>query len=175
MSAPARQVIRSTAGPAVRAGGRGSATARGFGLLTATPSPLPASAALRLECGRQGLARARSFTRETLCGWSLDHCCDDAGLVVTELATNAVTHAAPRPAEVPNVRLGFRLHPAYLVITVSDADCRPPVHTPDAGSPMEEHGRGLRIVDALSEAWGWAPAPPAGKTVWARLSTRPPV
>jgi hypothetical protein len=72
------------------------------------------------------------------------------------------------------VRLGFRLEPAHLLLTVSDPDDRAPVLAPGAGSGLEEHGRGLHIVDALSEAWGWTPTPPAGKTVWARLSTSPP-
>ncbi|MEV8592745.1 ATP-binding protein [Streptomyces sp. NPDC052012] len=133
------------------------------------------SAALRIECSREGLARARSFTRETLRAWSLGHRCDDATLVMSELAANAATHAAPRSAGAPEVRIGFHLDPAHLLLTVSDPDDRPPVHTP--ASALEQHGRGLGIVDALCEAWGWTPTPPAGKTVWARLSahaTHPP-
>jgi len=34
------------------------------------------------------------------------------------------------------------------------------------------NGRGLRIVDALSEHWGWTRRALAGKTVWAMLPTR---
>ncbi|MEU0222423.1 ATP-binding protein, partial [Streptomyces sp. NPDC006265] len=52
------------------------------------------------------------------------------------------------------------------------ADDHPPVYAP-TGASLDEHGRGLCIVDALSEEWGWAPTPPVGKTVWARLPTRP--
>ncbi|MBT3150246.1 ATP-binding protein [Streptomyces sp. CHD11] len=139
-----------------------------------TVRAVSASAALRIGCDREGLARARSFTRDTLGAWSLGHRCDDATLVMAELAVNAVTHAAPRCPGVPDVRLGFRLEPAHLLLTVSDPDDHPPVHAPGAGSGLEEHGRGLHIVDALSEAWGWTPTDPAGKTVWARLSTHPP-
>ncbi|GAB2757661.1 hypothetical protein GCM10027072_64770 [Streptomyces bullii] len=138
-----------------------------------TSSSTSASAALRVECNREGLARVRSFTRDTLHVWSLDHRCDDATLVITELAANAATHALPRTPEAREIRLGFRLGPAYLLLTVSDPDDNPPVYAPTADS-LEEHGRGLGIVDALSEAWGWSPTPPSGKTVWARLSTRPP-
>ncbi|MCT7354457.1 ATP-binding protein [Streptomyces sp. 15-116A] len=129
------------------------------------------AAGLRIECSREGLARARSFTRETLRTWSLGHRCDDATLVISELAANAATHAAVWGAGASDVRLGLRLDPGHLLLTVSDPDDRPPVHTP--ASTLEQHGRGLGIVDALSEAWGWTPTPPAGKTVWARLSTRP--
>ncbi|GAB2871330.1 hypothetical protein GCM10027074_43590 [Streptomyces deserti] len=142
-----------------------------------TSSVTSACAALSIECSREGLARARSFTRDTLHVWSLDHRRDDATLVITELAANAATHAAhpaPRTTGAPEIRLAFRLDPAYLLLTVSDPDDNPPVYAPTADSALEEHGRGLCIVDALSEAWGWSPTPPSGKTVWAWLSTCPP-
>ncbi|UUA04044.1 MULTISPECIES: ATP-binding protein [Streptomyces] len=189
MSSPAQHVLRPPSG----AGAHTSAacTSRGLppGPHTLTPygiAPTPetrqlpsgalaASATLRVECGLEGFARARSFTRDTLHLWSLDHCREDATLVVTKLTANAATHAAPGTSGAPEVRLGFRLNPTHLLVTVSDPDDHPPVHRPAAGSALEEHGRGLRIVDALSEEWGWTPHPPAGKTVWARLSTSPPI
>ncbi|MET9395718.1 ATP-binding protein [Streptomyces sp. NPDC006624] len=141
----------------------------------APPEAPPASVALRVECSREGFARARSFTRETLRLWSLGHRCDDTTLVVTELAANAATHAAPGTSGAPEILLALRLDPAFLLVTVSDPDDRLPVHAPAPDAALAEHGRGLCIVDALSEAWGWIPTPPAGKTVWARLSTRPPI
>ncbi|MEU0601775.1 ATP-binding protein [Streptomyces sp. NPDC006393] len=134
-----------------------------------------AAAALRIECGREGFARARSFTRRTLSGWSLDHCGDDAAVVVTELAANAATHAVPfAPEGCTDVWLGLALDGAHLVLTVSDPCGSRPVPTHPAGPGLAEHGRGLGIVDALAEEWGWTPRPPEGKTVWARLPTRPP-
>lgn len=139
------------------------------------PGLLSPSVALRVECSREGFARVRSFTRHTLRVWSLEHRCDDATLVITELAANAATHAAQGAPGAPEIRLGFRLDPAHLLVTVSDRDDRPPVYAPGTGSALEEHGRGLCLVDALSEEWGWTPTPPAGKTVWARLSTCPPI
>ncbi|MFC7939409.1 ATP-binding protein [Streptomyces sp. NPDC057387] len=134
----------------------------------------PASAVLRVACSREGFARARVFTRETLRGWSLEHRGDDAVIVVTELVSNAVTHAVPSSAAgVPEVRLGLALGPARFTLTVADPGDDAPVFNPSEGSALREHGRGLCIVDALAEEWGWAPRPPAGKTVWATLSTRP--
>ncbi|MYW50843.1 ATP-binding protein [Streptomyces sp. SID8376] len=182
VSSPAHLTLRPTASAVLPAGGGGAGS---FGPLPAVPhedgSPLqtvPAAAphtAVSIACSREGLARVRSFTRDTLGDWSLQQCSDDAALVMTELAANAVTHAAARCPGEPDVRLGFRLEPAHLLLTVTDPDDRPPVRRPPGGdADLEEHGRGLRIVDALSEAWGWFPAVPAGKTVWARLSTRPP-
>ena len=178
MSSPAHLAFRQPTGAVVRTGGPGTATAPPYGPPTPYEEPPPktagpASAALRVVCSREGLARARSFTRDTLRLWSLDHRCDDATLVVVELTANAATHAIPRCAGAPDVRLGFRREPAHLLLTVSDPDDHPPVRVPGACSLLEEHGRGLDIVDALSEAWGWIPTPPAGKTVWARLSTHP--
>ncbi len=127
----------------------------------------------RIPCGREGLVRARSFTRATLCAWSLGHRREDATPVMTELAAGAVPHAAPRCADVPDVRLGLRLEPAHVPLTVSDPDDHPPVPAP--GAALDGHGRGLRVVDARSEGWGWTPAAPAGKTVWARLSAHPSI
>ncbi|MEW1685655.1 ATP-binding protein [Streptomyces sp. NPDC093594] len=183
VSSPAHLTLRPPASAVLPAGDPG---ARSYGPHPAVPriedgTPLPTvpaaapHAAVSIACSREGLARARSFTRDTLGDWSLTHCGDDATLVMTELAANAVTHAASRCPGAPDVRLGFRLEPAHLLLTVSDPDDHPPVVSPGSGSGLEEHGRGLRIVDALSEAWGWTPTAPIGKTVWARLSTRPPI
>ncbi|GAA4136226.1 ATP-binding protein [Streptomyces tunisiensis] len=181
MSSPVHMTLRPRASAVLPAGGGGAGS---FGPLPAVPhedgsslQTVPAAAphaAVSIACSREGLARARSFTRDTLGGWSLHQCGDDAALIMTELAANAVLHAASRCPGEPDVRLGFRLEPAHLLLTVTDPDDRPPVRQPPgADADLEEHGRGLRIVDALSEAWGWFPAVPAGKTVWARLSTRP--
>jgi anti-sigma regulatory factor (Ser/Thr protein kinase) len=109
----------------------------------------------------------------------LDHCSADALTVVAELAANAVVHAMPHaPAGMAGVWLDLTLRPAHLVCAVIDSSDSPPVY-PRTNDPLDEHGRGLRIVDALSEHWGWTwryPAGrtvPAGKTVWAMLPTRP--
>ncbi|MFH8499869.1 ATP-binding protein [Streptomyces coeruleorubidus] len=195
MSSAAQHVLRPPSEAAAHAGAPGTSTGFPPGPPAAasyeatpygTPPPVPeavpqpsgaltASAALRVECSREGFARVRSFTRDTLHVWSLGHRYDDTTLVVTELAANAATHAAPAGAPgAPEIRLGFLLDPTHLLVTVSDPDDHPPVYAP-AGFVLEEHGRGLCLVDALSEEWGWAPCPPAGKTVWARLSTCPPI
>ncbi|MCX4705823.1 MULTISPECIES: ATP-binding protein [Streptomyces] len=142
------------------------------------PTPLGEatdSAALRIRCSGEGFALARTFTRDTLRCWSLDHHSDDAVLVITELAANAVAHAVPRaPAGETEVWLGLLLDPAHVVLSVSDPGDNVPEFTGADATDLREHGRGLCIVDALAEEWGWTLKPPAGKTVWARLSTCPP-
>ncbi len=128
---------------------------------------------MRLACTRQGCTQARDFTRRTLDHWALDDCGDDALAVVTELATNAVLHALPtEEAEQAEVWLRLTLRSAHLVCAVTDQSNNLPVF-PHAQDPLQEHGRGLLIVDALSEHWGWTWRSPVGKTVWAMLPTRP--
>ncbi|WP_369407127.1 ATP-binding protein [Streptomyces hokutonensis] len=137
------------------------------------------SAVLRLTCTAQESARAREFTQRTLGDWALDHCSDDALTVVAELAANAVVHAMPHTRD-DEARAWLRLtqRPNYLVCAVIDSSDRPPA-CPRTSDPFDEHGRGLRIVDALSEHWGWTwryradSTAPEGKTVWAMLLTDP--
>lgn len=151
-------------------------TSRPFGAVSPEPAEGgaagPVSAALRIMTSEEGVAQARAFTQDTLRDWSLDHRGDDAALVVTELAANAVVHAVPQaPADHAEVWLGLSRGSDHLMLAVSDPGATPPVYAPHGTFALEEHGRGLFIVDALSEEWGWTPCPPAGKTVWARLST----
>ncbi|MFF4835889.1 ATP-binding protein [Streptomyces sp. NPDC001315] len=184
MSSPASRAVRSLSEGAIRSGGTGTTEAPARTVHCAHPGerPLPeagapsgsrVSAALHITCDTEGFALARAFTRGTLHDWSLDHCADEVLLVMSELASNAAEHAVPQAVDGdPDVRLGLDLAPAHLLLTVSDHADNPPVHQPDDDVALAESGRGLSIVEALSEDWGWTARPPAGKTVWAKLSTR---
>ncbi|WP_234358528.1 ATP-binding protein [Streptomyces sp. NRRL B-24085] len=192
MSSPANHVLRppSPAAPEVGDAGpagetprrpRPAAAPRRPASLTGRgpvpPGPgTPGSATLLVHCSAQGFARARAFTRETLSCWSLGHRSDDATLVITELAANAVAHAVLPPAAqgAAEVWLGLSFDPAHLLVTVSDPGDEPPAYAPGDVTALRENGRGLHIVDALADEWGWTARPPAGKTVWAKLSTAPP-
>jgi hypothetical protein len=46
------------------------------------------------------------------------------------------------------------------------SDRAPVLRAPDRN---EEAGRGLQMVDALSDVWGWSPVTGRGKAVWAIL------
>jgi anti-sigma regulatory factor (Ser/Thr protein kinase) len=108
---------------------------------------------------------ARRHARQVLREWGIAGLADSAGLLVTELAANAVT-AARDMVPVSGVRLWLLSDSAQILILVWDASPQPPVLAEVTGEA--EHGRGLRIVEAVSEQWGWY-AVGDGKFVWAIL------
>ena len=108
---------------------------------------------------------ARLHARQVLWEWGIGNLGDSAELLVTELITNAV-RASREAGRVSAVRLWLLSDSAQILILVWDASPRPPVLT-DA-SDEAEHGRGLMLVDAVSEQWGWYSREDGdGKFVWA--------
>lgn len=89
-------------------------------------------------------------------------------LVVSELATNAVLHARTRfIVTVCRTRGGD-------LLTVQDGSPQPPVAARLPVSPMEEHGRGLHVVETCSSEWGLTRETGGGKSVWATFATAAP-
>ncbi|MCI3273598.1 ATP-binding protein [Streptomyces cylindrosporus] len=131
------------------------------------------TAQLRLPSERSGCGQARAFTERVLTGWELDHCLDDALTIVSELTANALLHAVRPEADgetASEVRLRLTRRPAHLVCAVTDQS--PSVPTgPHTADPLQEHGRGLFLVEALAQHWGWTRTASTGKTVWAMLPT----
>ncbi|MGW1625496.1 ATP-binding protein [Streptomyces sp. NPDC002172] len=128
---------------------------------------------MRITGSRQGHTQARTFTHRTACHWSLDHLSNGAATVVTELAANAVTHAVPQAPDGEAVAwLTLRLDADHLMCAVTDPSGRPPVY-PRVTDSSEENGRGLCIVEAVSEDRGRVRHSPAGRTFWAPLPTSP--
>ena len=127
----------------------------------------PAVAACTLSAGAQPGRTARKFTRSTLKEWGLASLADDAEAIVGEFVANAVSHAA-RCVE-SGQPLGLRLlrRTGEVMCAVLDpSDIAPVLRMPDR---TEEAGRGLQMVDALSDVWGWSPVTGRGKAVWAIL------
>ncbi|KOV92932.1 MULTISPECIES: ATP-binding protein [unclassified Streptomyces] len=89
---------------------------------------------------------------------------EDALLVVSELATNAVIHARP-PAEL---RLSWGSGRRTLRIEVTDAGPARPGSRALGGFDPDEHGRGEAIVRALATHYGIR-IHPGGVTRWAEL------
>jgi anti-sigma regulatory factor (Ser/Thr protein kinase) len=110
---------------------------------------------------------AREFTAAALGGWQLDALIQDAVMIASELAANAIRHAAPAAAGAAAVELAWWHRADMLTCVVTDASSDPPVlAAPDLGA---ETGRGLQIVDALAAAWGWTLLGDNEKAVWAAL------
>ncbi len=107
-------------------------------------------------------AAARRFVRQTVADWGLTPLLDDALLVASELATNAVTHADSA------CRIRLSLTDASFRIDVIDAGAGTP--EPQPSSYTEEHGRGLHLIAALTSAWGLEMIPGEGKVVWAEFA-----
>jgi anti-sigma regulatory factor (Ser/Thr protein kinase) len=130
----------------------------------------PAVAACTLGSGAQSGRLARKFTRNTLREWGLAALADDAEAIVGEFVANAVSHAARAVAAAEaGQSVGLRLlrRTGEVMCAVLDpSDTAPVLRTPDGS---EEDGRGLQMVDALSDVWGWSPVTGRGKAVWAIL------
>jgi len=89
----------------------------------------------------------------------------DAALVITELLSNAIRHAAPLPGAL--VRVTWTVDQDGVRVAVSDAGdgLLPHVTEPAPGAPG---GRGLGIVETLSDDWGVL-RDNGETTVWALL------
>ncbi|MFJ9752901.1 ATP-binding protein [Streptomyces chartreusis] len=144
-------------------------------MIATGPTPLLQSAAIEHPAYTQALALtpasvslARLSVRTTLTCWGQDSLADPAALVVSELVTNSVRHAAPRRLpgdDLAHCRLTVERLTARMVrAAVADSSPRPVV--PHRPTDEGEHGSGLAVVAALSAQWdvemarGW-------KTVWA--------
>ena len=106
---------------------------------------------------REAPATARHFAVATVCEWGLADVADDAALVVTELAANAIVHAQSGFTVVLSPRGNL------LRIAVRDR-CPLPAEGQAALMPIPLHGLGA--VDALAIRWGVESLGNAGKTVW---------
>jgi hypothetical protein len=115
---------------------------------------------------------ARDFTVGTLRRWGVAERCDDVAVVVSELVTNALRHALPAVAQAGAgwpVQLGLLQRGRCVTCAVAD----PSRVTPVPGEPgyLTETGRGLHIIAALSDRWGFITSGDGGKVIWALFST----
>lgn len=116
--------------------------------------------------------QARSFTRRTLTSWGLDELIADAEVIVSELLANAIRHAWPRrPENGAAADCGLALWllrdaGAFMCVVTDPSDAAPTMRQPCQGG---ENGRGLHVIHALSDQWGWSEFREHGKAVWAIL------
>jgi hypothetical protein len=103
------------------------------------------------------VATARSLTARQLRTWAMDDELFSTELIVSELVTNAIRHAAPP------VRLRL-IFDRTLSVEVSDGSSAAP-HLRHART-TDEGGRGLLLVSQCARRWG-SRFEEQGKTIWA--------
>ena len=107
----------------------------------------------------KSVSHARQFVLAD--GWADDEASRlRLATVVSELVTNAILHA--RTSFVVSVRN----HGESIRIEVTDESEDMPEKR--SYGELSVTGRGLHVVDAFADHWGFSPNP-AGKTVWAEL------
>lgn len=134
------------------------------------PTPDPVLRQDRLDytptAGSVRLARRRAVRLVGEWGWA--GLAGTAGLLVSELATNALLHGCLRDRLF---RVRLQLTASTLRIEVSDprGERLPRLRLPEDD---ECFGRGLLIVAELADRWGIEPRT-VGKTVWAECHLGP--
>lgn len=118
-------------------------------------------AELSLPPAPDSVSAARRFVERTLAGWELQSVGWTAAQLVSELATNAVLHAATEftvqlSRHGDTVRIGF-------------ADGSPVTPSVRHYRSDATTGRGLRLVDTMSSAWG-VDTHEVGKTIWFEIA-----
>ena len=109
----------------------------------------------------RSVREARRFLRETLGTWELVELEDASQIVVSELVTNAITHA--------DSACQLRLSRSGSTVRVEVVDGGAGTPDPKPPTASGEHGRGMHIVAALAVAWGTEQLEEGGKVVWAEL------
>ena len=131
---------------------------------TAT-STHPAGLRLRrvpVATGLAAVSAARAEVRATVSAWRVPVDPDVVALLTSELVTNAIRHEAS-----PTVTVAIECSSGQLRVEVHDSSRTMPA---PANAPADaETGRGLIIVAALADEWGFYPTP-GGKAVYFTLS-----
>ncbi|MGB6206019.1 MEDS domain-containing protein [Mycobacterium sp.] len=109
----------------------------------------------------EAVPTARHFVIDTLAACNLSHVADDAALIVSELAANAVVHA----------NTAFRVvvssaSAGVVRLTVEDATRSQPVLR--RAGRHDSGGRGIALIAEITREWG-CNLSPGGKTVWADI------
>ena len=144
-----------------------------------SPDPAPASwtrlprtATRTLGTNAGSVRAARDFAIATLHRWGRAERSQDIAIVVSELLTNALRHALPGSGDTSPwgpVRLGLIQPGPCVLCAVADPSKAAP--TPQTRGSLAETGRGLHLICALSDRWGYMPSD-TGKVVWAMFYPR---
>lgn len=127
----------------------------------------PPGEVLRLNHSAAVVPVARRRIREELSGRDFsEQLLDDLEVVVSELLGNSVRHAHPISGGV--VLLAWRVRADEIIVWVTDGGGGRAVTPPDSGM-LADSGRGLKIIERLTRAWGVTEHAGGLRTVWAAL------
>jgi anti-sigma regulatory factor (Ser/Thr protein kinase) len=132
----------------------------------------PRLATRRPGANAEAVRATRHFTVTTLRQWGAAERSEDVALVVSELLTNALCHAVPDSGRAGSrfpIRLGLLQPGPCILCAVADPSESVPV--PREPDYLAETGRGLHVISALSDKWGYTPPGETGKVVWAMFGT----
>jgi anti-sigma regulatory factor (Ser/Thr protein kinase) len=126
---------------------------------------------VRLATGPAAPADARRWVRDAIRSWQVPVDLDAALLLTSELVTNAIRHEAGQAGQgVQAVMLAIASSRGRLRVDVHDTSRSLPAV---AEVPADaETGRGLLLVETLSDEWGFYRTP-AGKVVYFTLAFEP--
>ena len=124
---------------------------------------------VRLATGPAAAAEARRRVRVAIRSWQVPVDLDAALLLTSELVTNAVRHEAGQRAQA--VVLAIACSRGRLRVDVHDTSRSLPAvaEVPADADAYAETGRGLLLVETLSDEWGFYRTP-AGKAVYFTLA-----
>lgn len=127
-------------------------------LIESDPPGPAAKYGMDFTVGEHSARHVRRIVRTYLHLWEMAELVDAAELALTELLTNVVRH-------VPGRRCAFLMlrRPEGLRVEVWDPSPALPVL--GASGPLDEGGRGLVLVEAVTARWG-VERRATGKTVW---------
>ncbi|MGY1499416.1 ATP-binding protein [Streptomyces sp. QTS52] len=125
-------------------------------------SPLGPRYGISFTLGDHSARHLRRILRAYLACWGMPDLADSATLAMTELVSNVLRHVPDRRATVLLLR-----QPGGVRVEVTDTEPR----VPEFSTAVDgEGGRGLLIVEAVTDRWGWHRTPThpthTGKTVW---------
>jgi anti-sigma regulatory factor (Ser/Thr protein kinase) len=124
-------------------------------------------ASAELDPQPSAAARARRLTRLTLARWDMASLAEDAETIAAEIVANAINAVPPGTTGLAIV---YSLHATPPGLRIYTWDIGPGHPVPAAPALDAVSGRGLTIISALAERWGWWPTPSGGKVVYATLA-----
>ena len=98
--------------------------------------------------------------------WGFGHLADDAVLITSELLTNALQASQALGNSTP-IALRLLANDEQLIIEAWDQWVEN--HHLERSPGDDEHGRGLAVIEALSNRWGTGRLSDDYKVVWAEL------